>query len=490
MAIDTGKNGTPTRVPHTGSSLTVTDVLAATGGMLLSGDESVIFEPVEIDSRTLQPGALFVAIRGDNHDGHAFLSEVIKRGARGVVVDDVFTRKKEPFEKTEETAWIVVPDTTRALGDLAAYKRRHADIRVVAITGSNGKTTTRQMTAAIFNQRYETLASQGNFNNEIGLPLTLFRLRASHQWAVVELGMNHFDEIRRLSAICQPDLGIITNIAPCHLEGVGSIEGVVRAKSELLENIRAGGTVILNRDDPYLAKLGARTHVDVLFFGESEKADIRASSVRETSDGIDFVLELPGDSTQVRLPAMGRFMVANALAASAAGYLAGIPGKIIGEALSQYRPVSGRLNAIETARGVTIIDDTYNANPASMTAAIHTLMNRAGNNRAIAVLGDMLELGTEADRLHRDIGELTGRIGVARLYITGGRAGIVAEGARGGGLDPERIITGEKEVLIAALKKELQAGDWVLVKGSRGAAMETVVAPIKAWATHQRDYRE
>jgi UDP-N-acetylmuramoyl-tripeptide--D-alanyl-D-alanine ligase len=382
-----------------------------------------------------------------------------------------------------------VSDTTRALGDLAAYIRRHADIRVVAITGSNGKTTTRQMTAAIFSRRYQTLASQGNFNNEIGLPLTLFRLKSSHQWAVLELGMNHFNEIRRLSAICQPDMGIITNIAPCHLEGVGTIEGVVKAKSELLENIRSGGTIILNRDDPYLARLGTRSHVDVLFFGESEKADIRAHSIHETSDGIEFVLELPGGSTQVRLPAAGRFMVANALAASAAGYLAGISAEIIGAGLSQYRPIPGRLSIIETAQGMTIIDDTYNANPASMAAAVNTLITRAGKDRAILVVGDMRELGKESDRLHRQIGEMAGRVGIYRIYITGSHADDFAEGARLGGMAQDRITTGEKEAIIADLKDELRAGDWILVKGSRGAAMETVVAPIKAWATDQQDNR-
>ncbi len=488
--METGTDNTPGCSRYTGGSMTVTDILAATGGDLLSGSESVVFSSVEIDSRTLRSGALFVAIRGTHHDGHAFLPEVIRQGVKGVVIDDKVVMEKAEFRQVVgETACVLVPDTTRALGDLAAYKRRHADIRVVAITGSNGKTTTRQMTAAIFSQRYETLASQGNFNNEIGLPLTLFRLKSSHQWAVVELGMNHFNEIRRLSAICQPDLGVITNIAPCHLEGVGTIEGVVKAKSELLENIRSEGTIILNRDDPYLARLGARTQMDVLFFGESEKADIRAHSIRETSDGIDFVLELPGDSTQIRLPAAGRFMVANALAASAAGYLAGIPAEIIGAGLLQYRPVPARLTIIETARGMTIIDDTYNANPASMTAAINTLINRAGKDRAILVVGDMRELGKESDQLHRQIGKTAGRVGISRIYITGSHADDYAEGARLGGMAQDRIITGEKEAIIADLKNRLRPGDWILIKGSRGAAMETVVAPIKTWANNQRDLR-
>ncbi|RTZ96579.1 MAG: UDP-N-acetylmuramoyl-tripeptide--D-alanyl-D-alanine ligase [Deltaproteobacteria bacterium] len=487
MAIDTGIDTTRNRFPEAGKGLSVTDVLAATGGTLLSGNESAVFDSVEIDSRTFPPGALFVAIRGENHDGHAFLAEVIRQGARGVLVDDETITRKSAFQSVAvETACIAVSDTTRALGDLAAYQRRQADIRVVAITGSNGKTTTRCMTAAVFGRRFNTLASPGNFNNEIGLPLTLFRLKPRHQWAVVELGMNHFNEIRRLSAICRPDIGIITTIAPCHLAGVGSIEGVVKAKSELLENIRSGGTVILNRDDPHLARLGARAAMDVLFFGESEKADIRARSIRETPGGIDFVLELPGSRTPVRLPAVGRFMVVNALAAAAAGYLAGISGEEIGEGLSRYRPESGRLTIVETDRGVTIIDDTYNANPASMAAAIDTLVNLAGRKRSILVMGDMLELGKESGQLHRATGELAGRSGISRIYITGTHADDVAAGARSGGLKKNRIITGETKAVIADLKNLLQAGDFLLVKGSRGSAMERVVTPIRDWATEKK----
>jgi len=469
-------------------SLTAGDVLKATGGILVSGSESIVFDAVVIDSRTVLPGNLFVAIQGEHHDGHTFIPGVIRQGIRGVVIDQAKT--SELWENRwdhEGVTCVAVDDTIRALGDLAAYQRRRSDARVIGITGSNGKTTTRRMIAAIFGRCFETLASRGNYNNEIGLPLTLLELRPDHQWIVLELGMNHFGEIRRLSRICRPDIGVITSIGPCHLEGVGTINGVVRAKAELLENIPSGGTVILNRDDPYLTELGNKVDTDVLFFGESDEADIRAHSIRETGKEIRFTLELPDSQTTVRLHATGRFMVSNALAASAAGHLAGLSGEEIQKGLLRFRPVSGRMNVLSTGQGMTIIDDTYNANPASMAAAINTLVTLAGNNRSILVVGDMLELGDETDRLHRQVGALAGRSGIVRLYATGPHARFVAEGARAGGMDKNQVITGEKEVIITDLKKQLKTGDRLLVKGSRGSAMEEIVEPIKEWASGRKD---
>lgn len=465
-------------------SLTVGDVLKATGGTFISGSESVVFDYVGIDSRTISPGNLFVAIRGERHDGHTFIHDAVRQGVRGILIDQAKAAEwQENWGGDEGVACVAVNDTTRALGDLAAYRRQRCDAQVIGITGSNGKTTTRRMTASVFRQSFETLASRGNYNNEIGLPLTLLELRQSHQWVVLELGMNHFGEIRRLSGICRPDIGIITSIGPCHLEGVGSIEGVVKAKAEILENIPSGGVIILNRDDPYLTKLGNKTDKEVLFFGESEAADIRAHSIREDGMKIRFTLQLPDSRTTVKLHATGRFMVSNALAAAAAGHLAGLSAEEIKDGLLGFRPVSGRMNVISTGRGITIIDDTYNANPASMAAAINTLVALAGTNRTVLVVGDMLELGDETDRLHHQIGNQAGRAGIVRLYATGPHAGFVAEGARMGGMDLKQVITGEKEAIIADLKKQLKTGDWMLVKGSRGSAMEEIVEPVKAWAS-------
>ncbi len=460
------------------------DIENATGGNTISGDRSTVFSNVRIDSREVKKEDLFVAIKGDSHDGHTFIDDVMRRGAGGVVIKsakaDIF---KTMIEENPTVAWVTVKDTIRALGDLAAYLRRRSPVKVVAITGSNGKTTTRRMTQTVFTGSYDTLASKKSFNNEIGLPLTLLQLSSHHQWAVVELGMNHFGEIRRLSSICRPNIGIITNIAPCHLEGVGTIDGVVKAKGEILENIESGGTIVLNRDDPRLKKLGGQTKKSVLYFGESKKADIRAEEIRNIAGQLHFTLAMPGTKAPVILPSPGRFMVGNALAAAAAGYLAGIDMESIRMGLSNFKPVTKRLNVFSTKRGVTIIDDSYNANPGSMDAAISTLITLAGDQRRILVVGDMLELGSEAETLHYNVGLTAAKAGVSCLLVTGAQAHHVVRGARNGEMADKNIIRGDKEGLIEKLKSMLTAGDHVLIKGSRGSAMEEVVLPIKKWAS-------
>ncbi len=472
-------------------ALTTEDVLKATGGKALCGDASANFSAVGIDSRVVKAGHLFVAIKGENHDGHAFIPEVIGQGVQGVVMDQAKADKLQGVRADNpDLTWVAVQNTIRALGDLAAYQRSRGKANVVGITGSNGKTTTRRLVATIFEGQFDTLASRGSYNNNIGLPLTLLKLGPQHQWVVLEMGMNHFGEIRRLSAICRPNIGVITNIGPCHLEGVGSIEGVLKAKAEILENIESGGAIILNRDDPYLARLGTKTDKKVLFFGESKKADIRGHSIEETDQHIDFTLRMPESQVRVNLPAAGRFMVHNALAAAAAGYAAGLSGEAIQMGLARFRPVSGRMNIITTDRDVTIVDDTYNANPGSMAAAIRTLATLAGSDRSILVVGDMLELGDNTDRLHYEIGELAGRTAISRLYATGPHAPFVAKGALAGGMARGNVFTGEKEAIIETLKKELKAGDRLLVKGSRGSAMEKIVEPIKQWAFYSSDENE
>lgn len=465
------------------SSLTMQDIENATGGTVIAGDPAAIYSDVRIDSRKVQKGDLFVAIKGDNHDGHTFIDDVVRQGAGGVIIEsakaDTF---KTIIKKNASANWVAVKDTVRALGDLAGYLRRRSPAKVVAITGSNGKTTTRSMIQTIFSESFNTLASKRSFNNEIGLPLTLLQLSPHHQWAVVELGMNHFGEIRRLSAISRPNVGIITNIAPCHLKGVGSIDGVVKAKAEILENIEAGGTVILNRDDPRLKKLGAQTRKPVLFFGESKKADVRAEKIKSVAGQLHFTLGLPGAKAPIIVPSPGRFMVSNALAAAAAGYLAGLDIESIRAGLLHFEPVTNRMNVFPTKRGVTIIDDSYNANPGSMAAAIHTLVSLAGDQRRILVVGDMLELGSEAETLHYEMGLVAAKAGVSILLATGTQVENVARGARAGDMADKNIVCSDKKGLIETLKKLLTTGDHVLVKGSRGSAMEEVVVPIKQWA--------
>jgi UDP-N-acetylmuramoyl-tripeptide--D-alanyl-D-alanine ligase len=338
------------------------------------------------------------------------------------------------------------------------------------------------MTEAVVARRFRTLATVGNLNNEIGLPLTLLTLDNTHEKAVLELGMNSPGEIERLAEICAPEIGVITNIGPAHLEGIGSIEGVMHAKGELLERIKPGGTAVLNIDDPRVQHLSDKTSRDVLAYGVSENAKIRAVKIREEGSGISFELILPQKRIAVGLRTFGTFMVSNALAAAGVGYLMGLSAGEIKSGLESFEPVWGRLNIIKTGNGIHIIDDTYNANPGSMGAAISTLTSLKGGKRGILVAGDMLELGSHSERLHKNIGSLAAASGIERLYVTGEFASSVTEGARDEDMDPQKIFVGTKKEILADLTARARPGDWILIKGSRGMAMESIVKGLKEWA--------
>jgi UDP-N-acetylmuramoyl-tripeptide--D-alanyl-D-alanine ligase len=339
------------------------------------------------------------------------------------------------------------------------------------------------MTAAVLRRRFSTLATKGNFNNHIGMPLTLLQLRPEHEWAVLELGMNHPGEIRTLGNICLPDIGIITNVAAAHIEGLGSIEGVARAKGELLQTIRTGGTAIINGEDPHVQQLVSRPfskdHLQqVLRFGFGENMDIRADSLHDTGNGTRFTLQLPDEHIDVHLKLPGTFMVLNALAAAGAGYVCGVSTPDIRMGLEQFTGVPGRMHIIQTPCGIHIIDDTYNANPGSMQAAITTLTTLRQLHNGFLVVGDMYELGHESAKQHARIGQLAALQGVSGLFITGRFADEVAEGARNAGLSPERIFIGSKDAIVKQLICHLKTGDWLLIKGSRAMAMETMVQKL------------
>ena len=461
---------------------TTREILEATGGELLSGKLQDPFSKAFIDSRKIVNDGIFVAIVGDIHDGHAFVPDIVEQGVRGLVID---REKADSFPlaawKTKGVACIAVADTTRALGDMAAFNRRRSQASVVGITGSNGKTTTRQFTAAVVSQRYNTLATAGNFNNQIGLPLTLLGLEFDHQWAVVELGTNNPGEIARLAAICSPDIGVITNIGPAHLEGLGSIEGVAQEKGSLLNGLRKNGKAVLNADDPRVLQLARQTRHEVVLFGLSADAAVRAMDVNENEHGIGFTLKLAQEDVSIRLNTPGRFMVINALAAAAVGSLLGLSGHTIKAGLEAFTPVGGRMNILHPPNGIHLIDDTYNANPDSMQVALTTLKTMRAGSRGIFVAGDMLELGDQASALHSKIGAIAAQSGVSRLYAMGEFAAAVASGARAQGLPAADTFIGSREEILADLTDWLQPGDWVLVKGSRGMAMEKVVEVLKAW---------
>jgi murE/murF fusion protein len=459
------------------------EILEATGGNLLSGDLKHFFSGVSIDSRNISVDELFVAIKGDTHDGHNFIGDVVETGVSGLLIDKANTHMLPGKESIKNgMVCITVSTTIRALGDLAAFHRKRSNASVVSITGSNGKTSTRKMTAGVVSKRFSTLSTSGNLNNHIGLPLTLLNLNPSHRWAVLELGMNSPGEIKRLAQICSPDIGVITNIGPAHLEGLGSLDAVMKAKGELLEEIKPDGTAVLNADDPRLMQLAENTSRNVLFFGRSKNARISAQSVKETGAGLSFTLVLPEESITVELKTPAAFMISNALAAAAVGYVLGLTAGEIKDGLEDFKPVKGRMNILKTGKGITIIDDTYNANPDSMKAAINTLRSLKGNHMGILVAGDMLELGDYAESMHRNIGRIAAGSNIAKLYVTGQFSETVASGAMDEDMNPRDIFTGTKEDILKRIKDRLDPGDWVLVKGSRGMAMETIVQGLLEWA--------
>ncbi|MBW2247812.1 MAG: UDP-N-acetylmuramoyl-L-alanyl-D-glutamate--2,6-diaminopimelate ligase [Deltaproteobacteria bacterium] len=461
---------------------TTAEILEATGGDLLSGDLEHSFSGISIDSRSISMDKLFVAIKGDTHDGHRFTGHVIERGVSGLLIERTKIHTLPGKEPTENgMVCVTVNDTIRALGDLAAFHRKRSSAAVVAITGSNGKTSTRKMTAGVVSRRFSTLSTYGNLNNHIGLPLTLLNLNVDHKWAVLELGMNHPGEIKRLGEICSPDIGVITNIGPAHLEGLGSLDAVMQAKGELLEEIKPDGTAVLNADDPRLLHLAHSTSRKVLFFGRSKNARIRALSVKGTETGLCFDLALDEERIAVDLKTPAVFMISNALAAAAVGYLLGLTAGEIKDGLEAFKPVTGRMNILKTGRGITIIDDTYNANPDSMKTAINTLRSLKGNHTGILVAGDMLELGAHAESMHRNIGKIAAGSNIAKLYVTGEFARTVAEGAMDQDMNPRDIFTGTKEQILEDIKYRLNPGDWILIKGSRGMTMETIVQGLLDW---------
>ena len=472
-----------TASPKSNDSWTGADVIAATDGRLVCGEPSRQFSAVGIDSRMFEPSACYVAIVGKTHDGHEFCRQVVDAGGRGLLVAE------ESVERFPIDTWrrravfcAAVADTTRALGDLASWHRDRQSVQVVAITGSCGKTTTRDMTTSVLRQRYRTLSSKKNFNNEIGLPLTLLDLDPQHEWAVAELGMNHLGEIARLGDICSPDIGVITNVGAAHLEGLGTVDNVAAAKAELLAGIRKGGTAVLNADDHRVRAMAPHAAGRVLFFGGSDEADIRSRNVSPSGLGTAFELVLPGGEIPVFLRGPGLFMVSNALAAAAVGHAAGFSLEEIKAGLEAFEPVPGRMNLVETMSGFHIIDDTYNANPVSMTAAISTLASVKGEGRGMVVLGDMFELGPRSKEFHHALGVVAAQSGAVRVYATGTFAGEVVAGALDAQMDPEDVIASSQADILVDLKKRIAPGDWVLVKGSRAAEMEKIVSGLVAWA--------
>jgi UDP-N-acetylmuramoyl-tripeptide--D-alanyl-D-alanine ligase len=459
-----------------------------------------VFDGVSTDSRTIRPGQLFVALAGESFDGHDYIPDMIGRGIRGFVVRRGTARALEAFSRSgsagDRPVFFEVDETLAALGSLARYHRLRSGVHLVAITGSNGKTSTREMTAAIFAARYRTLSTRGNLNNEIGLPLTLLGLSNDHQWAVVEMGMSHPGEIARLGAIALPDIGVITNTAECHLEGLGSVTNVALAKAELLATLVPGAVAVLNQDDPrrriLIDEASKNTGIArVVWFGTGPGAPVTARDIRPEDGRIRFTLVAEGSPlVEVRLNVPAPFMVANALAASSAALAAGIDPAGIKAGLEAFAPVTGRMATTTLPEGIHLINDTYNANPGSMAGALETLALLSRGAPGVAVLGDMLELGPESERLHREMGRKVVDTGVSRLYVYGVMGRFILEGALDAGFAPSRGMAGTKDEILRRLLLETFPGTWVLVKGSRGMRMEEIIDGFTRGRERQRGGRD
>jgi len=458
--------------------LTGEEIVAATGGYLLAGAISTFFG-ISTDTREELTGKLFIPLRGKRFDGHNFLGEALKKGAVGVLV----ARGKEFAINTLETRCtvIVVEDTLKALGDIARYWRQKKGVKVVAVTGSAGKTTTKEMIAAILSQQVSVLKTEGNMNNLVGLPLTLLRLTGKHDMAVLEMGTNRPGEIRELCRICEPDVGIITNIGPAHLEGFGTIDSIREEKGEIYKNLPPNGTAVINEDDENVKVAALKWKGKKVTFGLSKEAWITVSNIRYEKEEIVFDLYVGREKVKTKLNATGRHNVMNALAAAAVAYALGVDRKTIAQGLGKFSPLTGRFQIHHLANDIYLIDDTYNANPLSVREALVNLKNLRGKHRGFVVFGDMLELGKEAQHFHRGIGEMVGETGVCALFVKGCFAEDIARGAKRAGLGEKQIFffSQPKEV-VEILFPLLNPGDWVLVKGSRAMEMERVVHELMA----------
>ena len=444
------------------------DAVKAIGGRYV-GDEAAlerVVESVTSDSRNAGPGALFIAFRGSRVDGHSFIKGCLEGGAVCCVSE------REPVP--EETPCIVVESSLNAIGALAAWHRSRFDIPVIGVTGSVGKTTTKEMLAAVLSVRYNTHRTEKNFNNELGVPWTLLKMEEAHEVSVVEMGISGFGEMRRLTQMVRPNIAVFSVIGDSHLEFLGDRAGVMRAKGEIFEGMPSDGLAVLNGDDEYLR--ACRPNLRRITYGCGADNDVRAEDVHiQGTDGIEMTVRHSGGSFPVSIPAFGRHMVYCALAAATVGLELGLNGEEIARGVADYRTVGNRARIIRTADR-TIVSDCYNANPNSCKAALDSLAGLEG--RKVCILGDMLELGEETLSMHRGVGEHAARLGIDLVIGCGALAKAICEGAeRAGG---KAVYYEEKPALLEHLEELLLPGDCVLVKASHSMAFEEIVERMLA----------
>ena len=478
---------------------TVENLIRATGGKLLgeTSPKGIVFAGISTDTRLVQSGDVFVALRGERYDGHDFIQDAVARGAGAVVVE---TPSSGLQDKVQE---ILVDDTLKALGDLAGFRRKffHDNLKVIGISGSSGKTTLKEITAAIFSEFYHTgseytcsavLKTAGNFNNLIGLPLSLLPLSGEHRVAVMEMGMNRFGEIGRMTEIADPDIACINNVHASHLEGVGSLEGVARAEGELFERLRPDGLRVVNLDDPFVVKLakkypGPEIGFAVTAAGRKRKPLVRVTRITSLAEkGSRFTLHIGEWKQRITIAVPGIHNVHNAAAAAAICHGSGVDKHAIISGLARYTNVDKRMQFMQIPGGLTALDDSYNANPSSMEAALRTVASFGDQNcRRVAALGDMLELGDEANQRHREIGRLLATLGYDMVAVTGEYSEEYLAGAREAGMGSDQMMRFVETVTMAdwlyhlLIAGRLGEGDWLLVKGSRGMRMEKLLFELQ-----------
>lgn len=430
---------------------------------------------VVIDSRKVEKDYLFISIKGERVDGHNFIPAVFEQGAAAVLSEHKLENPQGPY--------ILVESTEKALKDIAAFYRSSLDIKVVGITGSVGKTSTKEMIASILETKYRVLKTAGNFNNEIGLPLTIFRLKESDEVAVLEMGISDFGEMDRLAQIAKPDIGVITNIGLCHLENLGTRDGIRKAKTEMFAHIKEGGSAVLNGDDDQLAKIMTVQGKPPVFYGknplnlEETPNMVYASNIENQGlEGMRGIFHFGEESLKVQIPIPGEHNVMNALAGACVGRLLGLSLEEIQRGIANAKTISGRTNLIH-ANDTLIIDDCYNANPVSMKASIDVLAQQKG--RAIAVLGDMGELGSEEKKLHYEVGAYAAEKKIDALFCTGELSKELVKGVTENGSWSEVFYFDDKEALITALKEYRKAGDTILVKASHFMEFPEIVKELE-----------
>ena len=474
-------------VPNNNLRIKSSRILAVTGGKLLMGEETAEFRHVSTDSRIILDGDLFVALKGEQFDGHEYVEMALEKGAKGAVISDknIFNKLEKKYADLsceDQPKIFLVEDTLVALGQIANGYRKRFACKIVAVTGSVGKTSTKEIVASVLENSMSVHKTEGNFNNEIGVPKTLFMLRKEHEAAVVEMGMNHEGEIRRLSNMTQPDVAIITNIGDAHIGILGSKQNILKAKLEIVSGLNKEGTLIVNGDDDLLAGVVGMIDKKVMTYGLNEGVDVRATSVvRNANDDLCFDVEYSGRMRSAVLHNPGLHNISNALAAIAAGIVLGIPFEKLVDSISDLKCFDKRMK-METIGQYKLIDDTYNASPTAMRAALRMLGEMNHNGRRVAVLGDMLELGEFAENLHITVGREAIQQGVDFIVAVGKFAEAIKKGALEEGASADRVITCvNNEEAILLLKDSIQENDCILFKASHGSRIDEVYREIKAY---------